>query len=1382
MLSSFFRRKRKWEVVSPGSGMHRHYQVSLENTAVGQAVTLDLRISPRSRKGAEAMRHTVYLIFCFILALAPAGLAQPLGTVEEELAKVRDAGKELYTRESSVFGKLPGPAEMADQQLRSRPTPIPKAGVKHEMTFDVATRKRAAGLDPMKLRKAPGRMGMTVLPLGITGAYVVEAQKRLELLVVHVLDDTPAAGTLQVDDILIGANGRLFADDEDPRPEMGNALCESQSKELGGILTLQIVRGGKAINVKLDLGSTLDFGPGWPYDCEKTKRVRRDALRFVMDDYPWHRYDFWTPMFLLASGDEAALELARRHLCSGIQREYEPGTGGSAWVGGYRLTSLCEYYLLTGDSAVLPLIRNVAEGLAWAQYRSGSWSHGGGRGPTVPTPGTAGGGYGEVNNAGLGALIGLCLARQCGIEPFKRTIPRSIRFFGPFCGENLGYGLGTPSDSRTGRMDNGMNGMSALVFHLLGEREMARRWARSVCYMWMGRERGHAEAIFSAAWGPVSADLAPRPEFNMFMNQMKWAYEMGRARDGSLNYMRGSRWTLPNMTAAYGLFLYLPEKRLQVLGGDSVFAQKPPEKLAKAAELYKRKKWKELTTFLDAQIQAGGLSADETTYAKKLLEAYRRMEKHAAATLEIIEENVVKGDLQTARVQLDLLARFVGSERPAAAKLRAKLATAKAKAARKTKAPPLINSGEIMKKLGLAKGGIRDGWAHSPDYINATNQRGFEGMTPEQIASFLGHFAGGPAGGSVRALAGHGRKVAPLLKRLLADKHPGVRAGAVETLRLVYASDVKEYRTEVPDELAGIIKLIRPMLDDESKLVRSAVSGLVISLKVVNEDIYAMVHKLALQGAGVHNFVRHGVKDPKVRLRLAMAIIDGNNKRRVQSPGSYIPMICATTSHIDLCEPYIKTAVDTVKNPEVQIMYGFFSNHPEDASLHIFDRFHEHPLVMENMPLIIRISFLRGQGNAYWDVHKEYAHRIAIKLGPKALPAIDKFWTDTKKLIDGVAAGKQKEPHWWKADLPDRFEENRREWQDTAELIRCLYGMKPDKEAVTAIVRHCLMDRWWAAWERALIWDKLIEMGPAVLPQLRNCMATGPKSALEGIDKRIAENETALQATKDRKEQGKYKKAIAELTKSRSALGRRVGQLEALMSLIEHLTPPKPAAEHVRHLCGFYLRRSFGAQYPYIKEGDTSYIRPLHARQDRQVRDKLTRWGASALPEIRRFIEDDKKALAGLRKKLDEEEAFWKPQWSRKSSGPLARIANERVVIVRVRQELQDLADLIGLTSKKTSLDKAQLATLCRIYTRNDWPLQREVIRDTLKRNRPAVDEIIRQHTQDEQTALAEADANVSRLMGNTVRDSVKLSYDYWRNLARTTRQGNQELSGLLKK
>ena len=179
-------------------------------------------------------------------------------------------------------------------------------------------------------------MGMTILPVGITGAYVVEAMGRDELLVVHVLPDSPAAGVLKIDDIIIGANGRLFVDPEDPRPEMGNALCESQSPELGGILTLQIVRDHKPMNVKMDLGSTLDFGPTWPYNYEKTRQVRAAALKYVMET-PRGRYDFWTPLFLMASGDDEALEMARRTLCSGLKKSYEENTGGSAWTGGYRL-------------------------------------------------------------------------------------------------------------------------------------------------------------------------------------------------------------------------------------------------------------------------------------------------------------------------------------------------------------------------------------------------------------------------------------------------------------------------------------------------------------------------------------------------------------------------------------------------------------------------------------------------------------------------------------------------------------------------------------------------------------------------------------------------------------------------------------------------------------------------------------------------------------------------------------------------------------------------------------------------------------------------------------------------------------------------------------
>ena len=99
----------------------------------------------------------------------------------------------------------------------------------------------------------------------------------------------------------------------------------------------------------------------------------------------------------------------------------------------------------------------------------------------------------------------------------------------------------------------------------------------------------------------------------------------------------------------------------------------------------------------------------------------------------------------------------------------------------------------------------------------------------------------------------------------------------------------------------------------------------------------------------------------------------------------------------------------------------------------------------------------------------------------------------------------------------------------------------------------------------------------------------------------------------------------------------------------------------------------------------------------------------------------------------------------------------------------------------KEELSKDELATLCRIHTRNDWPLQREMVVDALRRNLPAATDVIRQHVRDEQAMAAEADANVNRQMGNTVSDSVRFSYDYWKNLARTIREGNEALQGLLK-
>jgi len=1329
------------------------------------------------------MHRTQVWFACLVVSFAGFAATANADKVDEALAEVRHVKADLFSQDSSVLGKLPTPAEMAAHQLRCRPLPVPKAGVKREIVFDAKQKQYAAKIDLTKLKKMPSRMGLRCLPLGITGAHVTEFTGRTDFLVVHVLADSPAAGVLKIDDVIFGANGRPFVETEDPRPEMGNALIESQSPQLGGILTLHAVRDGKPINVKIDLGNTLSYSDTWPMNCEKTRQMRQDAVDLVIKSYPWHRYNFWTTTFLMASGDEAAMELARRIITDGLKDEYPEGRGCSAWVFAYRLLNLCEYYLLTGDSVVLPAIRYNAQCLAWAQYRSGSWSHGGGG--DLRAPGTAFGGYGEVNCSGLGAFAGLAMARECGIEPYDHTLPRSIRFYGEFCGSNFPYGLGRPG-GRSGRMDNGMMSMAAMGFHMLGEEEMAQRWARSVCYTWMGRERGHAEAIFSAAWGPVGAALAPEEEFLAFMSQMRWAYEMGRARDGGLTFMRGSRWTYPNMTAAMGLALCIPERRLQIMGAEkSVFAQTPPKGLEKAAQLYKDKKWKELRTFLADYINKAdkgkASSADGVTYAKKLLAAHDRLEKHAAATLKIIAKSIDDGKPATAQKQLDLLAQLMGEERPEAARLRKLVGEEPLKDPRPTPLEPLVDRKAIVKELGLSKGGMGDGFACSPEYIGQMHSRGFEGMPAEKVAGFLAHFNGGPAGGATRALAARGEEVVPLLKRLLKDSHPGIRSGAVSTLESIYKSDSDEYRTEAPEELTEIIKLIRPMTTDESPLVRNAVGSFVLSIKVVNDDVYEMIFEMIEQGgSGLDSFARHGAKDPKIRTKLCMELALSGLAQGSESPASYKPFLYPAMAHIEECEPYIQTTLDLMSSPKVLGLYGFFSNCPRDGAMGILDYYHDHPLVLKSLPVILEVSFRHGSDvkgpNDYTIRSTEYPHRIVLRLGPKTLPAVKKFLQEKRAKLKRIESGKEEAPQWWKAKQPSDFQPWFQQWARTERMVRCLYSEQPVAEKVPALCEIYLADRDWGEWERGMIRDAIIDLGAEAAPIVRGSTASALTPILEDLDKQIAAKQAQLDAA-DKKSKRKLQRELDTLNEQKVIPQQRADELNELAMLIEHFAADEPSQKAVNELCTFYVKRPWGTAHPR-QMGETSYIRPHFARPVGLVRDTLLRWGKPALPMIRRFQKEDEKTLSEALAYLTEQEEFWKTQWSRKAKQPLSRIAMERQDLPRVRAELNQIAQLIECSGRK-NLTNEQIAGLCQTYTRCDWPAPRAAIRDILKAQ-PKAAAVVKQHIFAEKEALPGLDKKIKGMFGSAVVPRVCISYNQLKSQAKNIRQGTAELESLM--
>ena len=594
--------------------------------------------------------RSIHAVLCFLLLgtcvqnsfiLAGPLTEQKLEAELEALRRVRV--KHFDGTPSSVLGRLPGPAEQAKTQADFRKLFMGRPARK----LSDAEKKRVLDLYAYVDFHIPTRSGRATFPLGITGAHLREMRGQSATTVEAIDGESPADGVLELGDIIVGASGHLFPEDDDPRIPLGYALADAQTEAKQGILILNAVRSGKLTEVKIDVGVQGNFSSTWPYGCAKSKAITDAAASYLVNNIEAERLDvFYDTLFLMGTGRQDALEAVRRRLYTMIDKKGLGFGGLNSWGNGYSLVSLAEYYLLTGDSAVIRPMKKLVKVLSDGQMSCGSWSH------SCPP-----GGYGAVNNVGLVCFMGLILAREAGIEVDAEVLLRSIRFFGRGIGTFTPYGDHTYYSPRMWRYlpasDNGSSSMSALDYYLLGAHDIARRTARQPCYQYRTRLAGHAARIFTISWGPLGAALAPEEEFWMFMNNLIWYFELSRQRNGSMTPLAGG-WC-PG-TGAIALGLTLPSKKLRVLGAKKgVFAMRPPAGLAAARQLYAEKKWKGLKKAL--------AKSGNSTYARALSAAQRQIETSAAITLELIRANIEKKNKDTAQRQLDALKILLGEER-----------------------------------------------------------------------------------------------------------------------------------------------------------------------------------------------------------------------------------------------------------------------------------------------------------------------------------------------------------------------------------------------------------------------------------------------------------------------------------------------------------------------------------------------------------------------------------------------------------------------------------------------------------------------------------------------------------------------------------------------
>lgn len=412
-----------------------------------------------------------------------------------------------------------------------------------------------------------------------------------QILVTHVGTGSPADGVVKVDDVILGADGRLFNDDA--RKSFAMAIQQAETEAKGGVLKLTVSRGGQVQELSIKLAVMGTYSDTAPWNCAKSKRILEEASKVLEKEEL--STDWAGPikgLALLATGNPEYLpkvqEFARKIAAIEVDPNKKPEgfVWGDTWALGNRNIFLCEYFLITKDKEVVPAITKNTLMLARGQSMYGTFGHGfaaltkdGYFNGSVPP-------YGPVNSAGLPANLAIVLGKKCGVKSpeVDRAITRAAGFFGYFAGKGaIPYGEHEPWPYHE---NNGKNAACALMFGAMGDKpKEAEFFARMATAGFANREYGHTGQGFSYLWSALGAAVAGPEAASAFFRKASWHFDLVRRSDGSFTYDGGEQYS-PGKTddntyygnssysglspaATYVLTYALPLRKLVITGRDA---------------------------------------------------------------------------------------------------------------------------------------------------------------------------------------------------------------------------------------------------------------------------------------------------------------------------------------------------------------------------------------------------------------------------------------------------------------------------------------------------------------------------------------------------------------------------------------------------------------------------------------------------------------------------------------------------------------------------------------------------------------------------------------------------------------------------------------------
>ena len=425
-----------------------------------------------------------------------------------------------------------------------------------------------------------------------------------QILVTTVADDTPAAGVLATDDVILGASagtGAVPLFTSDARKSLGWAIGDAEARP-DGILSFKRWRAGVTTDVSITLPVMGAYSDTAPYNCPKSALVMANAARSLkqkIDANGWGRDDgsgAISALALLATGDSAYLPMLQAYARKLAPPDFV--AVDSAWSY-YNAVFLAEYYMLTGDTQVF---QGLSANVIYAATHSSMFGTAGHGFSNVPPPGgwVAGGThgsmgwYGPVNSAGLVAQLAIVLGKKAGVvsPEIDPAIARAAKFFSYYVNRgSIPYGEHQPyygehqlqGQSRTyyDHCSNGKDAQAAVMFACMGDKPVAAEYfARMSVAGFRGEQFGHTGQGFSYLWTALGANMGGPTAAAEYSKKLRWDRDMKRRSDGSFVYEGGEQWapgqgssywddsyTYWNYpTAYYLLHAAMPLKKLYITG------------------------------------------------------------------------------------------------------------------------------------------------------------------------------------------------------------------------------------------------------------------------------------------------------------------------------------------------------------------------------------------------------------------------------------------------------------------------------------------------------------------------------------------------------------------------------------------------------------------------------------------------------------------------------------------------------------------------------------------------------------------------------------------------------------------------------------------------